>query len=184
MWNTLLGDSLHQVASINLSHAEQRFGAAVWAVHRVDLHAELLRLATSKANGAGGSGEGAAVNGVSGATASTGTKPAVLRLSAQVVGASAESEVVLADGSRHTADMVVAADGLHSVLREAVVGREGKAPEASGHSAFRFLIDTEAMREDKQMAAMLEKKGDGAAILIDQKETVGERHVMWYPCRE
>ena len=148
------------------------------------MHTELLRLATSEANGAGGPGEGAAANAVNGVTASTGTKPAVLRLSAQVVGASAEGKVVLADESRHTADLVVAADGVHSVLREAVVGREGKAPEASGHSAFRFLIDTEAMRADKQMAAMLEKKGDGTAILIEQKGTVGERQIIRYPCRE
>ncbi|MCJ1403882.1 hypothetical protein MMC11_007105 [Xylographa trunciseda] len=183
VWNTLLGDSLHKVASIDLSQAEHKFGAAVWAVHRVDLHTELLRLATSETIGTGGSAGVATTNGINGAEASSTTKPVVLRLSAQVVSASAEGEVLLADGSRHTADLIVAADGLHSVLREIVVGEEGKAPEASGHSAFRFLIETEVMRQDRELAAMLEKKGDGASILIDQKETVAERHMMWYPCR-
>lgn len=148
------------------------------------MHKELLRLATSEANGTEGFGQDAAANGVNGVTASTGTKSAVLRLSAKVVGISAEGEVVLADGSRHTADLVVAADGLHSVLRETVVGREGKALEVSGLSTFRCLIDTEAMREDKELAAMLEEKGDGTAVLIDQKETVGERVMIWYSCRE
>ena len=184
MSNTLLGDSLHKVASIDLSHAEQKFGAATWAVHRVDLHTELLRLATSETSGTEGSDDLAAIHGINGIVASASTKPAVLRLNAQVVSALAEGGVVLADGSRHTADLVVAADGLHSVLREVVVGGEGKAPEASGHSAFRFLIDTEAMRQDEDIAAMLKKKGDGAAILVDQKETIAERHMMWYPCRE
>lgn len=164
-WDTLLGDSLKTVASIDLSMAEKLFGASAWAIHRVDLHTELLRLATSDIPGT--------------------AKPAILRLGVPVVGADPkEGSVTLQDGSIHHADLIVAADGLHSVLRKAVIGTETKAPSSEGLSAFRFLIDTKTIKDDPKLAATLEAKGPGAAILIDTKEKISERHVMWYPCHE
>lgn len=164
-WDTLLGDTLKAVASIDLSMAEKVFGAPAWAIHRVDLHTELLRLATGDDRG--------------------GSKPATLRLGAPVAAASPENgSVTLQDGSIHQADLIVAADGLHSVLREAVVGNEVKPPSPGGLSAFRFLIDTKILKEDSGLAATLEAKGPDTAILIDTKETVSERHMVWYPCRE
>ena len=164
VWHTLLGNALRRASSIDLSTAEERFGASAWAVHRVDLHNELLRLATSEDT--------------------KGSKPAVLRLGAQVVSASTEGTITLLDGSRHTADLIVAADGLHSILKGTILGREIEGPSPAGLSAFRFLIDTSVLEHDANLAALLEAKGPGAAILIDTNETVSERHMMWYPCRE
>lgn len=143
--------------------ADQAFGASAWAVHRIDLHSELLRLATA--------GE------------VDGSLPAVLRLGSYVVDASPKGSITLADGSTHHADLVVAADGLHSVLRDKVLGT--KAPSPSGHSAFRFLIDTDYLRNDENLAAMVDVKGPSdAAILIDPRDKAIERHMMWYPCRK
>ena len=163
-WDSLVGPNLSRVGSIDLSAAAKTFGASVWSCHRVDLHSELLRLATTADGGPG--------------------RPASLRLSAHVVDADVAGSVTLQDGSRYFADLVVAADGLHSALRAKVVSDSRKAPAKSGMSAFRFLIDTKTLLGDPALAATLDKKGpDHAAILIDPAEKILERHIMWYPCR-
>ncbi|KAI4240695.1 MAG: hypothetical protein LQ352_007578 [Teloschistes flavicans] len=164
-WSSLLGTDLKCVGSIDLSKAEKTFGASAWAVHRIDLHSELLRLATA-ADGRG-------------------SKPAVLRLNSQVVDATPAGLVTILDGSKHQADLVVGADGLHSVLRGRVVPEGTQTPSPSGMSAFRFLMDTQTLLDDAHLTAMLSKKNPGdAAILIDPTEKALERHIMWYPCRK
>lgn len=155
---------MKQVASLDLSMAERTFGAPCWSVHRVDLHNELLRLATSEDT--------------------TDSRPVTLRLGAQVLDASTDGSITLKDGSRHAADLIVAADGLHSVLRDTVLTHDSKAPSPSGLSAFRFLMDTKAMQDDAKLAPVLEARGPGFTILIDAKETISERHIVWYPCRK
>ena len=164
-WKSLIGKNLDCVGTIDLGAAEKKFGSAVWTIHRIDLHSELLRLATT-AN-------------------IDGSKPAVLRLSSQVVDADVNGSVTLSDGSKHTADLVVAADGLHSVLRKKVLVKTYRSPSESGMSAFRFLIETKALLDEPDLAPLLAAKGDqNAAILIDPEEKASERHIMWYPCRK
>lgn len=155
---------MKRVASLDLSMAEEKFGAACWAVHRVDLHNELLRLATTED--------------------ATDSKPVTFRLGAQVVDASLDGSIELKDGSRHAADLIVAADGLHSILRDAVLTHDTKAPSLSGLSAFRFLMDTKVLKDDAKLAQLLEARGPAFAILIDAKEIISERHMVWYSCRE
>lgn len=151
---------MERVASVDFS----RFGASCWAVHRVDLHNELLHLATSKDT--------------------ANSKPVTLRLGAQVVDASTDGSIMLKDGSRHVADLIVAADGLHSVLRKTVLTHDTKTPSSSGLSSFRFLIDTKVLKDDAKLAKLLEAKSPGYALMIDAKDKVNERHMVWYPCRE
>lgn len=103
----MLGSSLERVSAVDLSMAVEKFGASCWSIHRVDLHNELLRLATCED----------AAN----------SKPVSLRLGAQVVNATAGS-ITLKDGECHTADLIVAADGLHSVLRDTVLTAEKPSP--------------------------------------------------------
>lgn len=162
-WDTLLGDSFKRVNSVDFRMAEKKYGGPVWTIHRVDLHNELLRLAT---------GEDTA-----------NSKPVVLRLGAQVVDASTDGSLTLKDGSHHTADLIVAADGLHSVLRDVVLTDNTKAPSHSGMSAFRFLIDTKVLEDDPELAQALEARGPGVALVVDGKDTVNERHMVWYSCR-
>lgn len=50
-------------------------------------------------------------------------------------------EVVFADGSRTTADVVVGADGIHSVVRQALFGTE--QARFTGHVAYRGLVPAE-----------------------------------------
>ncbi|NMO89296.1 FAD-dependent monooxygenase [Actinomycetospora sp. TBRC 11914] len=91
-----------------------RFGAPYWGIHRVDLQQTLA----------------AAVD------------PAHLHLGRAATAVTDHgdgAEITLDDGSTVTADVVVGADGVHSVVREAVVGR-GQGPVYSGTSAFRGLV--------------------------------------------
>lgn len=164
VWDTIRGDTLDPIVSMDLSAADKRFGASAWAVHRVDLHNELLRLALDENAGVG--------------------KPAILQLGAPVVSATTDGWIELKDGSRHNADLIVGADGLHSVLKGVVLREDILVPTATGMSAFRFLIDTELLNKDEKLAALLKKKAPGGAtILADTKEVVLERHIMWYACR-
>ena len=162
-WDTFSGDSMKRVASLDLNMAENGFGFPCWSVHRVDLHNELLHLAMSE-NG-------------------TDLKPVILHLGAQVVDASTDGSITLKDGSRHTADLVVAADGLKSVLRKTVLTCDADEPAPSGLSAFRFLIDTKLLEEDAELASVLEERGSNIGLLFDAKYIGNPRHMVWYPCR-
>lgn len=92
------GATLDLLKSVDLQGSEKMFGEPARTVHRVDLHTELLLLATEAGKGI----------------------PAKLRLSSEVVDATSEGTVTLRDGSVFSGDLVVGADGLHSVLRELV----------------------------------------------------------------
>ena len=96
-----------------------RFGAPYWGIHRVDLQQGLAR-----AFGAEHLHLGRAVSGVH--------------------DRSAGAVVEFSDGSTVGADVVVGADGVHSVLREFVTG-PGSGPVYSGTSAFRGLVPREAL---------------------------------------
>ena len=167
-WNSLAGHDLGLVRSIDLSAAEKRFGAAAWTVHRVDLHSELLYLATTVENAE--------------------TKPASLRLNALVVDCDVQGAVILSDGSKYFADLIVAADGVHSCLRGRVLSQDDgslSSPRETGMSAFRFLVDTDVLLGEPHLAHVLDRKGpDHAALIVDLEEKIQERHMVWYPCRK
>lgn len=162
-WSVLRGDNQELLADVDFSNSQEKFGAGVWAIHRVDLHNELLRLATSDT-----------ARGL----------PVRIYLASEVVDASNEGTVTLQDGTTHTADIVVGADGLHSMLKGVVLGKNVTSPEPTGLSAFRFLIDTARLRVSASLSATLDKKGPGASLLADTREIAKERHIMWYACRK
>ncbi|KAL9110917.1 MAG: hypothetical protein Q9227_004532 [Pyrenula ochraceoflavens] len=162
-WKTLLGEDLQCVNSIDYHEIEKLFGAGLWAVHRVDFHNELLRLAT--ADGAGN------------------VRPLKLSLGAPIKNVSLDGCITLEDGTQHHGDLVIAADGLHSVVRPIVLGTDAQEPYPSGLSAFRFLLDTSLFEKDEQLAALLELKGQGAVTIPDEKEAAVDRRMVWYPCR-
>jgi salicylate hydroxylase len=91
-----------------------RFGAPYWGIHRVDLQQTLA----------------AAVD------------PENLHLARAVTGVDDAGDgavITFADGATASADVVVGADGVHSVVREHVCG-PGSGPVYSGTSAFRGLV--------------------------------------------
>lgn len=164
IWETVDGITLKQLSAVDFEHAQETYGAPFMSVHRVDLHKELLRLALHDAEGKGiGAG---------------------LRLGSPVVGVNIEDGIIeLEDSSKHQADLIVAADGLHSIVRSAALEHESK-PIPSGLSAFRFLVPTKTLEEDPALTHMLKWKVPlSATILADTTETVKERHAVWYECQ-
>jgi salicylate hydroxylase len=160
-WDTVDGTNLERIACQDLSTATKRFGAPFYSVHRVDLHNELLRLAEEGNDGA------------------------VLHLSSSVIKVDpAQGSVTLADGTVKQADLIVAADGIHSIARSAVAA--SSPPQETKLSAFRFLLPKETVAATASGQEMLAWKKPGALLLADpgSVEQDDERHLMWYSCRE
>jgi len=151
------------MTSVDLSSATERFGAGVWSIHRVDLHSELLRLATSQADPG---------------------HPIQIHLASEVVSGTKDGSITLRSGSKHLADLVIAADGLHSTLKAVVLGQDAMRPSPTGLSAFRFLIDTQKLIESILSPETLLKQSHEATLLADIEDTARERHMMWYACRK
>ena len=164
IWESVDGITLKQFSALDMEHAQEEYGAPFMSIHRVDLHKELLRLVLNDAEGK--------------------EKGAMLRLGSPVVGVNVEEGIIeLEDSSKHQADLIVAADGLHSTLRSAVLKREAK-PIPSGLSAFRFLVPTKTLEEDSAMTNLLKWKVPlSATILADTTDTLKERHAVWYECQ-
>jgi salicylate hydroxylase len=97
------------------AECERRFGAPYYAVHRADLHASLLSV----------------------------VPPDRVRLGARLVAVTQdadEARLHLADGTTVAADLVVGADGIHSIAREQIVADE---PRYSGQTIYRGLVPAE-----------------------------------------
>lgn len=101
-----------------------RFGADRMLYHRQDLHAALKAAATS--------------------TELVG-RPAIIRAGSAVQSCDPEKGIVtLASGETLAADIIVGADGIHSVLRAAVVG-EARLAIPTGISAYRMLVPVDLL---------------------------------------
>ncbi|ESZ93892.1 hypothetical protein SBOR_5713 [Sclerotinia borealis F-4128] len=125
-------------------------------IHRVDLHSAMKNIATGK------EGKGF---------------PAILHTRSSVTSVDAEApSLTLDDGSTHTGDFIIAADGIHSRIRASLV-KDHPPPESSGASAFRFLIPIDEIRADPKTAHFVEKRG--AMLLFYGKD----RRIVAYPCR-
>ncbi|EWY94922.1 salicylate hydroxylase [Fusarium oxysporum NRRL 32931] len=124
-------------------------------VHRVRLHQELKRLATSP--------EGPGI-------------PAVLRTSSRVVDVDTETATVfLQDGGKVQGDLVIGADGVHSRSRQKIVGKDWQA-YSSGKSAFRFLVPRQDALDDPETAHFAQHNGQ---LIIWY---AADRRIVMYPC--
>ncbi|KAK2603665.1 hypothetical protein QQS21_004138 [Conoideocrella luteorostrata] len=166
-WEVLDGVTLQALSKTDFSDSREKYGASLHSIHRADLHQELLHLASRPA-GPESSGR------------------LSLHLASRVVSAHWDGYVDLEDGTRHHADLVVAADGLHSVIRSVVTGdqrQDGMCATPSGMSAFRFLIPTDLLKNNPHFQSLRKIKGPGSTIFADTKH-VTERHMVWYDCQQ
>ena len=142
MWNTGQRWKLFDLGDDCLS----RFGAPYWMVHRGDLHKVLLEAFNARSD-------------------------APVKLNARVVSAQSNSDHArfeLQDGSRQTAYGLIASDGVHSVLREKLLG-EVKA-QFTGLLAWRGLVPIQSIATHLQAPVGTNWVGPGA-------------HVITYPVR-
>ncbi|KAJ6578003.1 hypothetical protein B0H19DRAFT_1229936 [Mycena capillaripes] len=128
-------------------------------VHRSDLYEELKRLAT-------GDGEG---------------PPANLRLGSKVLECDPEEgTVTLNSGEVVHADLILGADGIHSVIRTHVVGSVQKASD-SGWSCFRAVFEPTMALEDIPELQWFTSGAPGARAVVAKDEQF--RMFLFYPIR-
>jgi salicylate hydroxylase len=100
------------------STCRNRFGAPYYAVHRADLHSGLLAL----------------------------VPPDRVHLGARLAAVSQTTDAArlhLSDGTTVTADLLVGADGIHSISREQIAADQ---PRYSGQTIYRGLVPAERVR--------------------------------------
>lgn len=126
-------------------------------VHRANLHSALKNKATAD------EGKG---------------QPVKINLSSRVASVdTAKGKVVLESGETFKGDLVVAADGVHSMIRNHITGSDTLATP-SGYSAFRFLVPRKDVESVKAFKQYYTKNGE-LQIWLDS-----DRRVVIYPCKD
>lgn len=69
------------------------------------------------------------------------------------------ASVELFGGEIHSADLVVAADGIKSEARRVVLGGVDEPPVFNGFAAYRAIVDTKLMEKDPEISWLLETPG-------------------------
>ncbi|KAF2446290.1 FAD/NAD(P)-binding domain-containing protein [Karstenula rhodostoma CBS 690.94] len=127
-----------QLLEVPLWRAAGRWQHQWLLAHRVDLHAELKKVATAE-NGPG--------------------TPAILRTSSRVASVGTDGSIILDSGEQLKAEVVIGADGVHSKARYALPGSQGLKPAGDGKSAFRFTMPRSRALEDPLTKPLAEKEG-------------------------
>ncbi|OAA39346.1 Aromatic-ring hydroxylase-like protein [Metarhizium rileyi] len=136
-------------------------GVPLWLSHRVDLHNALKWLAT-RPDGPG--------------------TPATVHLNSSVVAYDpSKPSITLATGHEIRGDLVVGADGVHSLAADVILGRKIE-PVAPSHSnyCYRFLISTDGLEADPESRFFVEGCDGWTRIFPDNDK---RRRLVVYPCR-
>ncbi|CRG92016.1 hypothetical protein PISL3812_09070 [Talaromyces islandicus] len=126
--------------------SKKEYGASRVVYHRQDLHAALKRAACSLERPG---------------------DPVKIRLGTRVVDCDSErGKVVLENGETLQGDLIVAADGIHSVLRKHVLGEENIALP-TGLSAYRLLIPTSTLEEhEKEFCKKIDPRAPYTSMIV------------------
>ncbi|KAH6997374.1 monooxygenase [Ilyonectria destructans] len=125
--------------------------------HRVDLHNALRKLATDETYG----------------------DNLKIHLSSRVMSADAEAaEIVLEDGTKHQADLLVGADGVQSKVVAAVTQKKPER-KSTGQNTFRFLVPMDKIQANPLTGALFANLGmDCQHVFVTY-----DRRLVVYPCR-
>ncbi|KAM5354633.1 hypothetical protein ACJ41O_001280 [Fusarium nematophilum] len=128
-----------------------QFGADRMLYHRQDLQAALQDAVTSE--------------NVQG-------QPAKIRTSSQVVGIDCDEGIVtIESGEQITGDVIIGADGIHSVIRAAVLGEErGALP--TGMSAYRMLIPMDKLKHISTPEKLLDPRDPCTTMIMGHDRRV------------
>ncbi|KZT36110.1 FAD/NAD(P)-binding domain-containing protein [Sistotremastrum suecicum HHB10207 ss-3] len=148
--------------AITSNNAEEIYGAPHYFFHRVDLHAELLKLATAEDPGA--------------------STPVQIHLGSTVISCDPQNATIaLRDGQVVHGDLVVGADGINSSIRKSILGKEIN-PHPSGLSTFRTVIPFNAV-PNAPSSSWLTTIPKGFTF-VRGKDSQDKRHLLIYPCRD
>lgn len=157
---------------LNVVHDAPQIEPGTWAVHRADLHAELMRLACESHDQA---------------TKGKWGLPVELRLASRVRSITSGqngSTATLENGETLHADLVIGADGGGSVVRNYVLEHSTNDLKQthSGMAAFRYLIEMDKLKSNKDLAEWLERTEGAVTLFADMADTTTEKHIISYSC--
>ncbi|KAL1965757.1 hypothetical protein VTN77DRAFT_5257 [Rasamsonia byssochlamydoides] len=134
----MIGWKGDHISSLDFIESANRYGSPFWDFHRADLHNCLYRRAVEL---------GAKVH----------TNSRVVNVEYhQANPGPAQVTVILANGKRYMADLVVGADGIVSRTRECFLNR-ADPPMPTGDLAYRVLLDLRQIQLDEDVQKMLEE---------------------------
>ncbi|KAF5566030.1 salicylate hydroxylase [Fusarium phyllophilum] len=136
--------------------------------HRADLRGEFLRLATED-------------TGISG----TPGRPAEVLWDQKVIDIDAEEgRITLASGEQVEADLVLAADGIKSMVRPHIVGDAAfQTARPSGLSAFRFTLELDDIKAALKQTPEILQANQPTCLSMVYSFDNSMRSVVMYPCR-
>jgi salicylate hydroxylase len=84
--------------------------------------------------------------------------------------------VTLTNGTVVGADIIIAADGIKSALRDYLLGEDASKPMATGDAAYRIMLTRSVMENDPELKRLIE--------VPEATRWLGpERHLIAYPVR-
>ncbi|CVK96704.1 related to salicylate 1-monooxygenase [Fusarium mangiferae] len=146
----------------------EKYGADWLFQHRADLRGEFLRLAT----------EDTGISGIPG-------RPAEVLWDQKVIDIDPdEGRITLASGEQVKADILIAADGIKSMVRPYVVGDAAfQTARPSGLSAFRFTLEVDDIKAAlKRLPQILQADQPTCLSMVYSFDST-MRSVVMYPCR-
>ncbi|KAI0860545.1 putative salicylate hydroxylase [Xylaria cubensis] len=158
------GYTLERLVSVNLEDAAEKYGVGYMSVHRVDLHNELLRLASEHGQC---------------------RIDVRLGITAEAI-PTADKDVLavrISSGEILEADLIIGADGIHSLTRTVVLGYTASSVGLHNMEAFRLTIPNETLEAANDIAYLRNRKSAGTTVIADTAKMADERHIVWYPCR-
>ncbi|KAI4735396.1 FAD/NAD(P)-binding domain-containing protein [Aureobasidium sp. EXF-12298] len=146
---------------MNIDMDAKKYGADRMVYHRQDLHSALREAALS--------------------TELPG-HPASIVTAAKVVSCDCEAgQVTLEDNTTYQGDLIIGADGIHSVIREAVLkagNHELVHPTPTGVSAYRLLVETANLTSLEVDAQLFDPKRQATTLMMGH-----DRRVIMGPAR-
>ncbi|KAH7339254.1 hypothetical protein BKA66DRAFT_435022 [Pyrenochaeta sp. MPI-SDFR-AT-0127] len=151
------------------SNYAEVYGADWLFHHRADLRAEFLRLATADSGASGIPG-----------------RPAEVHWGTGVVDVDPDKgKVILSSGEEISADLIVASDGIKSVIRPHIVGDAAySTARPSGLSAFRFTLGAEMITKKLGETPEILKPDMPVCLSMVYSFDGSMRSVVMYPCRD
>lgn len=152
-----------RLSSLDFATSAAKYpGTNYWDFHRADLHRVLIQRMTEL-----------------GGTVECGAR--VVDVRTNVEDGKSTATAVLSDGREMTADLVIGADGIHSRMREILVGKP-QPPTKTGDLAYRLLLDTREMLKDPELAPFV--KGEEVNYWIGPDIHVGRLSSRIHHLRE
>ncbi|KAK2055597.1 FAD/NAD(P)-binding domain-containing protein [Colletotrichum caudatum] len=138
-------------------HLKRSYGADRMMYHRVDLHDALREAATKEVADA---------------------EPVTIRTGCVVRDCDPEAgTVTLESGEVFTGDLIVGADGIKSVLRKSVLGKD-VAAVPTGLSAYRLLIDSSELEQEKDFTSVIDPRESLTTMIMGH-----DRRIIMGPAR-